>query len=134
VFALPHETIQIATNLIQVYSLHSGVNNPDMAGPNNSNINAAGPTTEPELKDDKKRSIAPATEKPTKSLWVAWMYIFDWYPSHYSKEEKKLVRKLDSILLTLCCLCFYIKWLDQNALNSAYVSGMQEELGIKGNE
>ena len=51
-----------------------------------------------------------------------------------SPEEKKLVRKLDCILLTLCCLCFYIKWLDQNALNSAYWSGMREELKIKGNE
>lgn len=57
-----------------------------------------------------------------------------WYPSHYSKEEKHLVKKLDRVLLTLCCLCFYIKWLDQNALNSAYWSGMREELEIKGNE
>lgn len=92
-------------------------------------------TSKPEIEDEEKKdTIAPATEKPTKNVWVAWMYIFDWYPSHYSKEEKKLVRKLDCILLSLCCLCFYIKWLDQNALNSAYVSGMQEELGIKGNE
>ncbi|KAJ8109657.1 hypothetical protein OPT61_g7306 [Boeremia exigua] len=78
--------------------------------------------------------VSSATEKPSRSLWVAWLYIFDWYPSHYSPEEKKLVRKLDCILLTLCCLCFYIKWLDQNALNSAYWSGMREELKIKGNE
>ncbi|KAL0938069.1 Pantothenate transporter liz1-like protein 7 [Colletotrichum truncatum] len=78
--------------------------------------------------------VSSATQKPNRSFWVAWMYIFDWYPSHYSKEEKKLVRKLDSVLLTLCCLCFYIKWLDQNALNSAYWSGMREELKIKGNE
>ena len=59
---------------------------------------------------------------------------YQWYPSHYSPEEKKLVRKLDCILLTLCCFCFYIKWLDQNALNTAYWSGMREELAIKGNE
>ncbi|KAF1979605.1 MFS general substrate transporter [Bimuria novae-zelandiae CBS 107.79] len=78
--------------------------------------------------------VSSSTEKPTRSLLLAWMYIFDWYPSHYSKEEKKLLRKLDCILLTLCCLCFYIKWLDQNALNSAYVSGMREELHIKGNQ
>ncbi|OLN86380.1 Pantothenate transporter liz1-like protein 7 [Colletotrichum chlorophyti] len=78
--------------------------------------------------------VSSATSKPNRSLWVAWMYIFDWYPSHYSPAEKKLVRKLDSVLLTLCCLCFYIKWLDQNALNSAYWSGMREELEIKGNE
>lgn len=78
--------------------------------------------------------VSSSTEKPTRSLLLAWLYIFDWYPSHYSQAEKKLLRKLDSILLTLCCLCFYIKWLDQNALNSAYVSGMKEELSIKGNQ
>ncbi|KAM0702302.1 hypothetical protein Q7P35_011212 [Cladosporium inversicolor] len=78
--------------------------------------------------------VSSATEKPQRSLWIAWLYIFDWYPSHYSPAEKKLVRKLDMVLLTLCCLCFYIKWLDQNALNSAYWSGMREELEIKGNE
>ena len=99
-----------------------------------NHINVTAATPEPQPKDGEKLPVAPATEKPTKSFWVAWIYIFDWYPSHYSKEEKKLVRKLDCILLSLCCLCFYIKWLDQNALNSAYVSGMQEEIGIKGNE
>jgi hypothetical protein len=105
--------------------------------------------------EGKEIVVSSATEKPKRSLWIAWLYIFDasalyvlsydtrstlltqclqWYPSHYSPEEKKLVRKLDCILLTLCCLCFYIKWLDQNALNSAYWSGMREELKIKGNE
>ena len=40
------------------------------------------------------------TNKPaTRSLWVAWLYLFDWYPSHYSKEEKRLLRKLDFVLI-----------------------------------
>lgn len=92
-------------------------------------------TTESGLeKRETQPHVSSSTEKPNKSLWLAWLYIFDWYPSHYSKEEKKLLRKLDSILLTLCCLCFYIKWLDQNALNSAYWSGMREELKLKGNQ
>ncbi|KAF2445462.1 MFS general substrate transporter [Karstenula rhodostoma CBS 690.94] len=104
---------------------------PDEAG----GISAAQVTHEVGGKDEHDEVIvSSATEKPTRSLLVAWMYIFNWYPSHYSKEEKKLLRKLDCILLTLCCLCFYIKWLDQNALNSAYVSGMREELHIKGNQ
>ena len=38
-----------------------------------------------------------ATRPPERSLWLAWLYIFDWYPSHYSAEEKKLLRKQDSI-------------------------------------
>lgn len=45
--------------------------------------------------------VSSATKPPKKNLWVAWIYIFDWYPSHYSKEEKALVKKLDRIILPL---------------------------------
>lgn len=45
--------------------------------------------------------VSSATKPPKKNLWLAWMYIFDWYPSHYSKEEKRLVKKLDRIVLPL---------------------------------
>ncbi|KXH50347.1 vitamin H transporter [Colletotrichum simmondsii] len=50
--------------------------------------------------DDQELVVSSSTPKPqTRSLWVAWLYIFDWYPSHYSKEEKKLLRKLGTVLL-----------------------------------
>lgn len=45
--------------------------------------------------------VSSAAKPPTRSLWLAWLYIFDWYPSHYSKEEKRLVKKLDRIILPL---------------------------------
>ena len=46
-----------------------------------------------------------STEKaPERSLWSAWIYMFNWYPSHYSKEEKKMLRKLDFFLLTFASL------------------------------
>lgn len=54
--------------------------------------------------DEEPIVVSSSTQKPTRSLSLAWLYIFDWYPSHYSKEEKRLLRKQDSILLTLCCL------------------------------
>ncbi|EGY20575.1 hypothetical protein VD0002_g7407 [Verticillium dahliae] len=73
-------------------------------------------------------------EAPKRSLWIAWMYMFDWYPSHYPKEERKFLRKLDAFLLTFTCIAFFLKWLDQSNINSAYVSGMKEELGLYGNE
>jgi hypothetical protein len=41
-----------------------------------------------------------ANEAPIHSYKTAWMYIFDWYPSHYSPLERKMLRKLDAILLT----------------------------------
>ncbi|KAK4118832.1 MFS general substrate transporter [Parathielavia appendiculata] len=84
--------------------------------------------------DDEPIVVSSSTEKPTRSLWLAWLYIFDWYPSHYSTEEKRLLRKQDSVILTLCCLMFFLKWLDQSNINTAYVSGMEEELNIRGNE
>ncbi|KAK1722251.1 hypothetical protein CaCOL14_005890 [Colletotrichum acutatum] len=85
--------------------------------------------------DDQELVVSSSTPKPqTRSLWVAWLYIFDWYPSHYSKEEKKLLRKLDSILLSLCCLMFFLKWLDSANINHAYVSGMEEDLKLTGNQ
>ncbi len=56
--------------------------------------------------DSEKDPAAPSSANKPKprSLWVAWLYLFDWYPSHYSKQEKKLLFKLDCVLLPLCCL------------------------------
>ena len=54
--------------------------------------------------DEEPIVVSSSTHKPTRSIFLAWLYIFDWYPNHYSKEEKRLLRKQDSIILTLCCL------------------------------
>ncbi|CAK4031078.1 pantothenate transporter liz1 [Lecanosticta acicola] len=49
-------------------------------------------------------------------------------------EERKLLRKLDFSILTIACLGFFLKYLDQGNLSNAYVSGMQEDLRMLGNE
>lgn len=60
---------------------------------------------------------------------------FHWHEPGTSKEEKRLIFKLDWFLLSFSCLCFFIKQLDQNNISNAYVSGMKEELGCgPGNE
>lgn len=56
-------------------------------------------TSEPVVKNGVV--VSSATKPPTRNLWVAWLYIFDWYPSHYSKEERRLLMKLDRIILPL---------------------------------
>ncbi|RSM02600.1 hypothetical protein CEP52_007838 [Fusarium oligoseptatum] len=76
--------------------------------------------------------VSSATKPPKRDLRLAWLYIFDWYPSHYSKEEIALVKKQDRIILPLICLLFFIKWLDQSNITNAYNSGMKEDLDIKG--
>jgi hypothetical protein len=62
-------------------------------------------------------AVPSSANKPKpRSLWVAWLYLFDWYPSHYSKEERRLLFKLDCVLLPLCCLiCGFLKASDEPA-------------------
>ncbi|OJJ45108.1 hypothetical protein ASPZODRAFT_70368 [Penicilliopsis zonata CBS 506.65] len=48
--------------------------------------------------------------------------------------EAALVRRLDLFLLTFGCLSQVIKYLDQQNINNAYVSGMKEDLELYGDE
>ena len=61
-------------------------------------------------------------------------FIWDTDTHLKSPEERKLLRKLDWSILTIGCLGFFMKYLDQGNLANAYVSGMQEDLGMYGNE
>ncbi|KAJ5742310.1 hypothetical protein N7533_011719 [Penicillium manginii] len=93
------------------------------------------PTADEPSDTEKAPVVSSSTNRPAApSLWKAWKYIFDWYPSHYSDEERRLLRKLDCFIMPLCCLMFFIKWLDQGNINNAYVSGMKEELHLSGNQ
>lgn len=40
----------------------------------------------------------------------------------------------DFFILTFCCLMYFTNYLDRSNLANAYVSGMKEELGFKGNQ
>ncbi|KAF5723721.1 pantothenate transporter liz1 [Fusarium mundagurra] len=60
--------------------------------------------------------------------------VFDWYPSEYPKEERKLLRKLDLAILVFGSLSFFCRFLGQQNITNAYVSGMREDLNAFGNE
>jgi hypothetical protein len=49
-------------------------------------------------------------QAPNRNVWIAWMYMFDWYPSHYPADEKKFLRKLDAFMLSFTCVAFFLKW------------------------
>ncbi|KAI1637259.1 major facilitator superfamily transporter [Biscogniauxia mediterranea] len=49
-------------------------------------------------------------------------------------EERDLVRRLDIFLMTFGCISQVIKYLDQQNISNAYVSGMKEDLALYGNE
>ncbi|KAN0091676.1 MFS general substrate transporter [Hyaloscypha variabilis] len=70
---------------------------------------------------------------PIRSYRTTWLYLFDWYPSHYSPLERKMLRKLDAVLLSfgcLACKCSQAQPPERNA----YVSGMKEDLKLNQNQ
>ncbi|KAE8321610.1 major facilitator superfamily domain-containing protein [Aspergillus sergii] len=75
-------------------------------------------------------STSDIVQKAPKRKWVS--YIWDTFDK--SPEERKLMFKLDSAILTFASLGYFIKYLDQININNAFVSGMKEDLGMYGNE
>lgn len=51
-----------------------------------------------------------------------------------SPQERKFVAKIDWWILTYCCLAYFVKYLDQTNISNAYVSGMQTDLVLRGND
>ncbi|KAJ5894572.1 MFS general substrate transporter [Penicillium taxi] len=68
------------------------------------------------------------------SAFRKWLRVFAWYPSSYSKKERRLLIKLDLFVLLYCCMNFFTKYLDQTNVTNAYVSGMKEDLNMQGDE
>ncbi|CCH44170.1 putative transporter SEO1 [Wickerhamomyces ciferrii] len=68
------------------------------------------------------------TEELNKHDW--WR----WFDKGTSSEEKKLITKLDILITFVAFLGYWSKSLSQSNLNNAYVSGMKEDIGMKGND
>ncbi|KAL2849260.1 major facilitator superfamily domain-containing protein [Aspergillus pseudoustus] len=59
---------------------------------------------------------------------------YDWYSPDDTPEERKLIRKLDLLIVPYAFTVYWVKYIDQGNINNAYVSGMADELGFRGNE
>ncbi|KAF2105630.1 major facilitator superfamily domain-containing protein [Lophiotrema nucula] len=57
-----------------------------------------------------------------------------WFKAEDTPEERKLIIKLDLLMIPYMFVVYWMKQLDQNNLNYAYVAGMKEDLGFRGNE
>ncbi|KAK3046673.1 hypothetical protein LTR09_011887 [Extremus antarcticus] len=51
-----------------------------------------------------------------------------------TKEERRLLFKIDWFILSYVCLMYWVNYLDRANLNNAYVSGAEEDLGFKGTQ
>ena len=57
-----------------------------------------------------------------------------WGKPAATKLERRLLVKIDTVILSFCCLMYWVNYLDRMNLNNAYVSGMKEDLKFKGNQ
>ncbi|KAI1373445.1 major facilitator superfamily domain-containing protein [Hypoxylon crocopeplum] len=60
--------------------------------------------------------------------------IRDLSDEEYSILEKKLIRKMDMRLMPMVILIYIMNYLDRNAIASARLGGLEEDLGLKGYE
>ncbi|EXJ77096.1 hypothetical protein A1O3_10254 [Capronia epimyces CBS 606.96] len=75
---------------------------------------------------------APEPAKPPRRSFRT--YIWDTDTHLKSPEERRLLLKIDVAILSIGCLGFFLKYLDQGNMANAYVSGMKEDLAMNGNQ
>lgn len=57
-----------------------------------------------------------------------------WGSTPEDSKEAKLLVKIDWFVLSFICLLYWVNYVDRLNVSNAYVSGMKEELNMKGNE
>ncbi|KAF7588602.1 MFS transporter (Seo1), partial [Aspergillus hancockii] len=61
-------------------------------------------------------------------------YQIQWFADQDTKEERRLILKLDLLIVPYAFLAYWTKYIDQSNINNAYVSGLKEDLNLHGNE
>lgn len=73
-------------------------------------------------------SSRPATVTLHRQKW------YQWFSPSDTPEERRLILKLDALIMIFVFLAYWAKVLDSSATSAAYVSGMKEDLKLFGNE
>ncbi|KAF9887275.1 MFS transporter (Seo1) [Aspergillus nanangensis] len=61
-------------------------------------------------------------------------YQIQWFADEDTKEDRRLILKLDLLIVPYAFLAYWAKYIDQSNINNAYVSGLSDDLGFYGNE
>ncbi|KAK9464257.1 major facilitator superfamily domain-containing protein [Lipomyces arxii] len=90
-------------------------------------------TIELDSQSDTSGSIANVPVQEELTRWRKIVGVF-WDTAATPIEERGLVNRLDAGLLIYVTLSYVVKSIDASSIGNAYFSGMQEELGLYGNE
>lgn len=70
----------------------------------------------------------------TPSLETRRQRWYEWFAPTDTPEERRLILKLDGLIIVFVFLAYWAKVLDSSATSTAYVSGMKEDLKLYGNQ
>lgn len=59
---------------------------------------------------------------------------YKWFDENDTPAERKLMWKIDILLTLYSLMAYWVKYLDLTNLNNAYVAGLKESIGMKGND
>lgn len=100
----------------------------------------------PKFQEEEKEQTLEYRDEANRSRWAFFdeyeyrptpknaLKRFGWFDPDDTPAERRLILKLDVILTFFCFVVYWIKFLDQSNINNAYVSGLKEDLGFKGND
>lgn len=85
------------------------------------------------VETEKKINAIDTANGIKNSLQNRPWYSYIWDTWDKSPEERRLIRKIDCTLVLFGMLGTFSKFIDRANLQTAYVSGMKEELSFYGN-
>lgn len=74
------------------------------------------------------KTETPLGSEPRRQKW------YEWFAPTDTPAERKLIFKLDGLIIVFVFLAYWAKVLDSSATSTAYVSGMKEDLKLYGNQ
>ena len=74
------------------------------------------------------KTETPHASEPRRQKW------YEWFAPTDTPAERKLILKLDGLIIVFVFLAYWAKVLDSSATSTAYVSGMKEDLRLYGNQ
>ncbi|KAF2815549.1 putative pantothenate transporter [Mytilinidion resinicola] len=78
-------------------------------------------------------SKVPTNDNTPRTRWEKVQEVI-WDGGHRTKEERKLIQKLDWYIMSWATFGYFVRLLDSSNITNAYVSGMKEDLHFHGRE
>lgn len=99
--------------------------------PHEEIVPASGDESPQEVREKSSEKSAYTSDGPSDPVRQKW---YQYFSPTDTPEERRLILKLDGLIVVFVFLAYWAKVLDSSATSTAYVSGMKEDLKLYGNQ